>query len=108
MNFDLFLSTDPPEYIVNNFFEGNEGENLRIDLQLDGNPLPPDSFSWTLDGEPLEIEPGQLEFGEDFIEFTSLRRTDIGEYMVTATNLAGTGSATFNVEVYRVWLIIII
>ncbi len=85
---------------MNSLFEGNEGESLRIDLQLDGNPLPPDSFTWTLDGEPLQLEPGQLTFGEDFIEFTSLRRTDQGEYMVTAINLAGSGSATFNLEVY--------
>ena len=92
--------TDPPVFTVGAFFEGNEGDALRINLSVDGNPLPLDSFSWTYDGQPLSAETGRLVFGAEFIEFTPLQRTDRGRYMITGSNLAGNGSAFFDLEVY--------
>ena len=89
--------------MVGDFFEGNEGEPLDIFLTLDGFPLPPDTFSWTFQGQPLMDTPGRVTTGVDFLQFSALNRDDRGTYMVTATNLAGSGSATFNLEVYCKW-----
>ena len=82
------------------FFEGNEGDFLRINLLLDGLPLPPDSFTWVFDGQTLTNDTSRLTFGVDYIQFDPLLRGDRGTYTVTATNLAGTGQATFDLESY--------
>ena len=93
------LFTDAPIYTVTNLFEANEGDTLTINLGLDGFPLPPSSFSWMFDNQPLAGD-SRIILGVDSIEFSPTQRGDTGSYIVTATNIAGSGSGSFNVEVY--------
>ena len=94
--------TDPPTYIVDDSFVVTEGEPLRIDLVLDANPTP-SVFDWTLNGQPLTVLPGG-ELGVDFIDFGgTISRTASGDYLVTSTNDAGSGSASFRLDVYCKW-----
>lgn len=91
--------TDGPIYTVSSLFERNEGEMLRVDLNIEGFPLPPDTFFWTFNGQPL-TQSGSVTLGADFIEFSSLQRGDQGLYTVTAMTLAGSGNASFELEVF--------
>lgn len=81
-------------------YEGNEGEPLIITLGLDGNPLPPDDFTWMFDGQPLQLGGNVAFLNETTIAFSSLSRNNAGSYSVSATNLAGVGSANFDLVVF--------
>ena len=80
-------------------YEGIEGNTFTINLGLDGNPLPPDSFTWMFNGQPLQLGGNIAMLEENTITFSSLDRNDAGTYSVSATNLAGQGSATFDLAV---------
>ena len=77
-----------------------EGERLFINLTLDANPIPGQgNFTWSFNG--IQFSPtGDINFGLDFIDFGVVNRNEAGSYMVEATNLAGTGSAMFQLDVY--------
>ena len=95
-----FIYIDPPVYTVASRFAVIEGERLLINLTLDGNPIPREgNFTWSFNGIDL-IRSGDVDFGVDFIDFGVVNRNEAGSYMVEATNLAGTGSATFELVVY--------
>ena len=81
-------------------YEGNEGDPLTITLGLDGNPLPPDVFTWTFNAQPLELEGNVIILNETTIVFSSLNRNNTGVYSVSATNLAGSGRADFSLAVF--------
>lgn len=66
---------------------------------LTGNPLPTDDDTvWSMNGRVLALVPG-IDFGSDFFTIDMVTRLDEGNYTVTATNAAGTGSATFQLLV---------
>lgn len=81
-------------------YEGNEGDPLTITLGLDGNPLPPDAFTWTFNGQLLQLGGNIITLNENTIAFSSLNRDNAGSYGVSATNLAGQGSAAFDLAVF--------
>lgn len=91
---------DRPEYVFLANYEGNEGEPLTITLELDGNPLPPDSFTWMFNSQPLQLGGNIVTLNETTIAFSSLNRNNAGSYSVSATNLAGMGSADFSLAVF--------
>ena len=93
-------SPDPPEYTFLALYEGNEGDPLIISLGLDGNPLPPDTFTWLFNGQPLQLGGNVVTLNEATIVFSSLNVDNAGTYSVSATNLAGQGSANFDLAVY--------
>ncbi len=71
---------------------------VRIEPGLDASPFPT-TFSWTRNGEPFTPPPGG-SVGADFIDFGGpIDRTAAGTYMVTSSNDAGEGSATFELVV---------
>ena len=95
-----FMHADPPEYTFMALYEGNEGDPLTITLGLDGNPLPPDTFTWMFNGQPLQLGGNIVTLDETTISFSSLNFNNAGTYSVSATNLAGLGSASFDLVVY--------
>ena len=95
-----FLYADPPLYTGQATHEVIEGQEFRIMLQLTGNPLPlVDTVTWTFNGQPLSIGGG-INFGLDFIEFSSINRTNEGNYTVTSSNLAGNASFALSISVF--------
>ena len=61
-------------------------ENVPVDLCQDPVPFPeptaPDSFTWNRDGQPLT----GLALTYSNVTFPTVRRTDTGNYTVSATN----------------------
>ena len=95
----LILSA-PPTYTGQTTFQAVEEEMVRIDLGLDGNPLPTmDTLSWTFNNMSLGSGDG-ITLGLDFIEFSSVNRSNSGTYAVSSSNIAGNGSFEFNLEVF--------
>ena len=87
-------------YTVDPRFEGNEGESLSIILGLDANPDPgPGMFTWYFNGQQLS-QTTEISFNVSAISFSPLRREYGGMYLVVASNRAGSGNATFEVEVF--------
>ncbi len=95
----VFLLIAPPVYTVADRFFAIEGDILRIDPILDAIPFPT-IFSWTRNGVPY-TPPSGGSVGADFIDFGGpIDRSVAGTYMVSSTNDAGTGSATFELIIY--------
>ena len=92
------LILDAPVYTVNTSFTAVEGSMFRIDLVLGGNPLPV-NFTWSFNGVEL-LTSSEITFGIDFIQFSSLSRSNAGNYSVTATNAIGSGSGDFSLVVH--------
>ena len=65
-------------------------ENVWIEVGLDPEPFPLDtlSFSWTRNGQPLQLndESGGLALGFSSVTFAMIERSDSGEYFVSASN----------------------
>ena len=97
--FLMNIYVDPPEYTVASQFDVNSGESLSVSLTLDAFPLPgANDFSWTFNGQPL-MSSARISFSVDSIQFTNIQFSDGGIYMITATNEAGSGSASFTLVV---------
>ena len=71
---------------------------FRIDLILVGIPIP-DQYTWSFNGVEL-LSSSEITLGIDFIQFSSLSRSNAGNYSVTATNLVGSGTGEFSLVVY--------
>ena len=69
-----------------------------IQLDLVANPTP-DSFVWFLDGVPL-ASGGPVVLGVDSINFAApINRSQAGTYRIEGTNVAGTGTDMFELNV---------
>ena len=89
--------------MVNDTFNVREGDQLNITLVLDANPFPADdNFTWSVNGRMLFTMPG-LDLGITFIDFMMVTRLDAGNDTTTSTNVAGIGSASFQLIVERKW-----
>ena len=97
----FYFQTVGPEYTVNDTFSVIEGDSFRVDLGLTGNPLPgaPGTFQWFFNGQPLS-QSGDLLLGVNSIDFGIANRAEAGTYSVSATNVAGTGTASFELIVF--------
>ena len=97
--------TDPPGYNIAPSFTVNEGGVFNLSsLNLDANPVPGDgNFSWTFNGQPLMGQPGVIELGVNSILLGSVLRSQSGVYMITSSNSAGTGQASFALNVNCKW-----
>ena len=97
----FYFDTVGPEYTVNDTFTVIEGDSFRVDLGLTGNPLPgaPGTFQWFFNGQPLS-QSGDLLLGVNSIDFGTANRAEAGTYSVSATNVAGTGTASFELMVF--------
>uniref|UniRef100_A0A8B9RN06 Ig-like domain-containing protein n=1 Tax=Astyanax mexicanus TaxID=7994 RepID=A0A8B9RN06_ASTMX len=76
-----------------------EGQSVQFDLRVSGTPPP--TLKWEKDGKPLECRP-QVEVVQQAVDHHILyiRETlieDSGTYRVTATNSAGSATATAEV-----------
>ena len=90
---------DPPVYTVNASFSVMEGDPFDLTLELDALPLPSlDNVTWFFNDQVLAVMPGII-LGRDFISIAMVTRLDAGTYRVEATNEAGTGSASFQLQV---------
>ena len=58
----------------------------------------PDSFTWTKDTVPLS-STDRIALTVNSISISSVSRSDRGVYIVTASNVAGSGSANFTLNV---------
>ncbi len=85
-------------YTVDPSFAENEGQPLFIFLDLDAKP-DQEMFQWYFNGQPLN-QTSEISFSDSAIAFLPLRREYRGTYTVEASNLAGSGNASFEVEVY--------
>ncbi len=84
---------------MDEIFTVQEGAEFSVQPILTGNPLPLDNETvWSMDGRVLAPIPG-IEFGSDFLTIMMATRMDQGNYTVSATNVAGSGSATFQLLV---------
>lgn len=91
--------TDSPEYVVDSIFTVQEGDPFSVQPILTGLPLPTDDdIVWTMNDRVLALVPG-IDFGSDFLSIMMVTRLDEGNYTVTATNAAGSGSASFQLLV---------
>ena len=88
----------PPEYTVNPSFTVIEGMNFTVDLGLIGNPFPT-SFDWTFNGATLSPS-GDIVLGLQLLDLGIANRTEAGNYSVTTSNVAGSGTGSFQVIVY--------
>ncbi len=86
--------------MVNATFETIEGEAVLIELQLDANPIPAlDQFGWQFNGIEL-VSFGDVAVNLTYLDLGKVNRNEAGNYSVVANNIAGTGSANFQVIVY--------
>ena len=84
----LFLNTDQPE--ISEHPQNQivlEGLNVSFSCNASGNPTP--TFSWTINGSPVNITANpRISFTADNkqLTITSVKRTDVGEYICLAIN----------------------
>ena len=99
LNF-LPCSADPPRFSpVTATATPREGEQLAISYSLNANPpLTSDSITLTRSGAPI-TDP-RVTVTTTSLTFASVTREDSGEYQVTASNVAGSGTFTLTVDVY--------
>ena len=99
----ITLLADPPEYTVDPSFtviEGDNNSNLTVNLGLTGNPFPDsNNFQWTFNGAPLNAS-GDIVLGLQFLNLGMTTRAEAGNYSVTTSNVAGSGTGSFQVIVY--------
>ena len=76
---------------------------MLVELVFDSLPTPA-TVEWFFNGLPLE-EGGGVRFGAGFIEIESVSLEQSGEYRVEASNIAGVGGTTLQLNVTgKPWL----
>lgn len=76
------------------------GENVCLDAEVFGKPLP--KVSWKRDGVPLVLTEGMKMTHKKHVhllELYSVTRRESGDYTITAENINGTKYATIKVKV---------
>lgn len=86
-------------------FTPTEGMQFRVDPILDANPIPGvGMFEWTFNGQPIGPQLPGVITGVDFLDFgSSIRREASGNYTITSFNEAGSGNASFSIDVLCKW-----
>ncbi len=80
-----------------------EGDPLDVTLVVDSfPPLTGDNVTWFFNNQPLSMLDG-ITFNEEFIRINMVTRMDEGTYRVEGTNIAGTGEASFELQVLGEW-----
>ena len=94
--------SDAPTYTVDERFTPTEGFPFRVDLGLEANPIPGiGMFDWTFNGQPINLQLPGVDVGVNFLDFgNDIRREASGNYTVTSFNDAGSGNASFVIDVY--------
>ena len=78
-------------------FTVNEGENFEVSLNLSSRP-DVENYQWTLNGNDIiSSETRDLSAGR--LALSPVNREDQGTYMVTATNVVNSASASFQLQV---------
>ena len=75
-----------------------EGDTFTYSYLIRADPQP-DSFTWTRDTVPFSSTE-RIALTVDSISISSVSRSDSGVYIVTASNVAGSGSTNFTLNVY--------
>lgn len=76
------------------------GENVSLDAEVFGKPLP--RVSWKRDGVPLALVEGLKMVQKKHVhllELFSVTRKESGDYTITADNINGSKYATIKVKV---------
>lgn len=76
------------------------GENVLLDAEVFGKPLP--KVSWKRDGVPLVLAEGMKMVQKKHVhllELYSVTRKESGDYTITAENASGSKYATIKVKV---------
>lgn len=76
------------------------GENVMLDAEVFGKPLP--KVSWKRDGAPLVLAEGMKMTQKKHVhllELYSVTRKESGDYAITAENINGSKYATIKVKV---------
>lgn len=80
------------------------GENVFLDAEVFGKPLP--KVSWKRDGAPLVLAEGMKMDQKKHVhllELYSVTRKESGDYTITAENINGSKYATIKVKVLGKW-----
>lgn len=100
----LWLWTVPPRVDLGvnmkNLIVVKAGENIFLDAEVFGKPLP--KVSWKRDGAPLVLAEGMKMVQKKHIhllELYSVTRKESGDYCITAENINGSKYATIKVKV---------
>ena len=88
------LTRNPPG---NDVEERRDGDMFQVMVDINANP-PPTSNFWTRDGQPLSSGNGII-VSSNSITFNTVSRTHNGSYVLTVTNIAGSGMISFTLVV---------
>lgn len=88
--------------MVDDLFTPTEGEPFRVDPILDANPIPGiGMFEWFFNGQPIGLQLPGVITGVDFLDFgNSIGREASGNYTISSFNDAGSGNASFSIDVF--------
>lgn len=83
------VETTPPEIVLPpRAVSAKAGENVSLDVLADG--LPPLTYRWLRDGEPMPEGPRYRGQETDWLSLDNITSDNAGEYMVEVTNAVGT------------------
>ena len=101
------MQSVPPTYDIEPSFTVNEGSIFDLStLNLDANPIPGDgNYSWTFNGQPLQTGQPGIDLGVNSFLLDPVSRTQSGVYMIMSVNRAGSGQASFALNIDCKYLI---
>ncbi|XP_023226678.1 synaptogenesis protein syg-2-like [Centruroides sculpturatus] len=88
-NATVILNVRYPAVIINisASIEVKEGDNVKLECNFDGNPLPEDTISWKKDG--IRFTKYSIEGKKSYLIRENITRTEAGEYYCIANNGMG-------------------
>ena len=89
--------TDLPEYVNPGMQSIVEGNDFVLDLNLTANPIPGD-YQWQKDGVDI-TSGGRFTLTVDQIVIGTTQRNDAGGYTLTAMNIVGQATTSFELDV---------